>query len=67
MPKGGIYYYTYYYVCGNLSHMLLHDYVIKSNSWLMPLVIILIIVIFAISHVIFVTTMTFITTMGKHN
>lgn len=65
MPKYGIYYYTYYYVCGNMGHILLHDYklhdyVIESNSWLMPLVE-LVIIIFPISHA------TFITKMGKCN
>jgi hypothetical protein len=63
MPKRGIYYYKYYCVCGNFGHILLHDYklcdyVVESNSWLMPLVE-LVIIIFAISHV------TFITKMGK--
>ncbi len=66
MRKCGIYYYTYYCVCGNMGHILLHDYklhdyVIKSDSWLMPLIINLVIVIFAINHVIFITK------VGKYN
>jgi hypothetical protein len=38
----------------------LHDYVVESSSWLMPLVE-LVLINFAISHV------TFITKMGKCN
>ncbi len=64
-PKHGICYSTYYYVCGNLGRILLHDYIVKLNLWLMPLVIILVIVIYAISHVAFITTMSFITIIDK--
>ncbi len=67
MSKHGIYYYTYYYVCDNIGDILLHDCVVKSTLWLMPLIIILFIVIFAINHVTFNTTMTFITIVGKYN
>jgi len=44
-----------------MDHILQHNYVLKSDSWLMPLVIILVIVIFAISH------MTFIIIVEKYN
>jgi hypothetical protein len=54
-PKCGIYYFTYYYVCDNLGHtILLRDYVVKLDLWLMPLVIIPIIIIHAIGHVTFI-------------
>jgi hypothetical protein len=59
IPKHGIYYSTYYYVCDNLSRIWLHDYVVKLNLWLMPLVI------YVISHVTFITTTNFITTIHK--
>jgi hypothetical protein len=61
--KHGTYYYIYHYVCNDVGHILLHDYVVNSNLWLMPLVIILVIVIFTINHVTFITTTTFIITM----
>ncbi len=67
MPKCGMYQYKYYCVCGNIGHILLHDYVIKLDSWLMSLVIILITVKFGINHVTFIITMTFIVTLGKYN
>jgi hypothetical protein len=59
--------YTYHYVCSNIGHILLHDYVVKLDSWLIPLVIVMVIVSFAINHVTFITTMTFIITVGKHS
>ncbi len=59
MLKHGIYYFTFYCVFDNVGHILLHRYVVKSNLWLMPLVIIIVIIIHAIDHV------TFITTIGK--
>jgi len=65
MPKHGIYYYTYHYVWSNIGHILLHHYVVKSYLWLMPLVLILLIVVFAISHVMIITIMTIIISMGK--
>jgi hypothetical protein len=59
--------YTYHCVCSNIGHILLHDYVVKFDSWLIPLVIVMVIVSFAISHVTSIITMTFIITMGKHS
>ncbi len=56
-----MYQYKYYCVCGNISHILLNDYVVKLDSWLMPLVIIHVIVKIGINHV------TFIITLGKYN
>jgi hypothetical protein len=38
----------------------------KIELWLMPLVIILLIVIYAISHVAFISTTSFITTIDKY-
>ncbi len=61
MLKHGIYYFTFYCVFDNVGHILLHRYVVRSNLWLMPLVIIMVIIIHAINHV------TFITTIGKYN
>jgi hypothetical protein len=61
MFKHGIYYFTFYCVFNNVGHILLHRYVVKSKLWLMPLVIIMVIIIHAINHV------TFITTIGKYN
>ncbi len=61
MLKHGIYYFTFYCVFNNVGHILLHRYVMKSNLWLMPLVIIMVITIHAINCV------TFITTIGKYN
>ncbi len=57
---------THYYVCGNISHILLHDYklhdyAIKSDPRLISLIINLVIVIFAVNNVIFITK------MGKYN
>jgi hypothetical protein len=60
MSKCDIYYYTYHCVSSNIGHILLHDSVVNTNLWLIPLVIILVIVIFVISHVTFIITMTFI-------
>jgi len=60
MLKHGIYYFTFYCVFDNVVHILLHRYVVKSNLWLMPLVIIMVIIIHVIDHV------TFITTIGKY-
>jgi hypothetical protein len=51
--KHGIYYFTFYCVFNNVGHIFLHRYVVKSNLWLMPLVIIMVIIIHAIDHVIF--------------
>jgi hypothetical protein len=61
MLKHGIYYFTFYCVSNNVGHILLHRYVMKSNVWLMPLIIIMVIIIHAINHV------TFIITIGKYN
>jgi hypothetical protein len=61
MLKNGIYYFTFYCVSDNVGHLLLHKYVVKSNLWLMQIVIIMVIVIHVINH------MTFITTIGKYN
>ncbi len=61
MPKQCIYYFTFYCVFDNVGHILLHKIVVKSNLWLMPLVIIMVIIIHAINHV------TFIITIGKYN
>jgi hypothetical protein len=61
MLKHGIYYFTFYCVFDNVGHILLHRYVVRSNLWLMPLVILMVIIIHAINHV------TFITTTGKYN
>jgi hypothetical protein len=61
MLKHGIYYFTFYCVSNNVGHILLHRYVMKSNFCLMPLVMIMVIIIHAINHV------TFITTIGKYN
>jgi hypothetical protein len=52
---------SHFIVSNNVGHILLHKYVMKSNSWRMPLVIIIVIIIHAINHV------TFITTIGKYN
>jgi hypothetical protein len=51
MLKHGIYYFTFYCVSNNVGHILLHRYVVKSNLWLMPLVIIMVITIHAINYV----------------
>jgi len=48
-------------VFNNVGHKLLHRYVVKSNLWLMPLVIIMVIIIHSINFA------TFITTIGKYN
>jgi hypothetical protein len=61
MPKHGRYYLIYYCVSDNLGHILLHDCVVKLDSWFMPLIIILVIVIDAIIHV------TFVTIVSKYN
>jgi hypothetical protein len=61
MLKHGIYSLSFYYVSINVGHILLHRYVMKSNLWLMPLVIIRVIIIHAINCV------TFITTIKKYN
>jgi hypothetical protein len=45
--------YTYHYVCSNIGHILLHYYVVKLDSWLIPLIIVMVKVSFAISHVTF--------------
>jgi hypothetical protein len=60
-PKCGIYYLIYYCVCDNLGHILLHDCVIKLDSWFMPLIRILVIVIDVIIHV------TFVNIVSKYN
>jgi hypothetical protein len=60
-PKHGVYYLIYYCVFDNLGHILLRDYVVKLDSWFMPLVITLVIVIDAIIHV------TFVTIVSKYN
>jgi hypothetical protein len=53
MLKHGIYYFTFYCVSNNVGHILLHKYVVKSNLWLMALVIIMVIIIHVINHVTF--------------
>ncbi len=61
----------YYFVYSNIDHILLHDYVVNQDSWLMPLLIFMVKVINVISHVTFITklgkTMIFITTFKKYN
>ncbi len=61
MPKCHIYYLIYYRVCDNLGHILLHECVVKLDSWFMPLIIILVIVLDTIIHV------TFVTIVSKYN
>jgi hypothetical protein len=61
MLKHGIYYFTFYCVSNNVGHILLHRYVVKSNLWLMPLLIIMVIIIHANNCVIFINT------IGKYN
>ncbi len=56
MLKHGIYYFTFYCVSNNVGHILLHKYIVKSNLWLMPLVIIMVIILHAINHVTFIIT-----------
>ncbi len=63
--KMWLYYYTYHYVWNNIGHILLNHYVLKSYMWFMPLVLILVIIVFTISHVMVITTMTFIISVGK--
>jgi hypothetical protein len=53
--KRGIYYFIYYFVYGNIGHILLHSHVVNQDSWLMPLVIFIIKIIYVISHVTFIT------------
>jgi hypothetical protein len=69
MPKHGIYYFIYYFVYSNIGHILLHEYVVNQDSWLMPLVIFVVKVIYVINHVTFITklgkTMISITTIKK--
>ncbi len=71
MPKCGIYYFIYYFVCGNIGHILLHSHVVNQDSWLMPLVIFMVKIICVINRVTFITrlgkTMTFITTIKKYS
>jgi hypothetical protein len=67
IPICGMYQYKYHCVCGYIGHIWLHDYLVNLDSWLMPLVIILVIVNFGINHVTFIMTMTFIITLGKYN
>ncbi len=61
MLKHSIYYFTFYCVSNNVGHILLHRYIVKSNLWLMPLVIIMVIIIHANNCV------TLFTTIGKYN
>jgi hypothetical protein len=53
--KHGIYSFIYYFVYGNIGHILLHSHVVNQDSWLLPLVIFIVKIIYVISHVTFIT------------